>query len=132
MPDRYALTLRSSVASNTGGPYATTWDRVVVTSPGTLRAVYAVAQTLTSNARTNSVDIYRQPDAPSAGSNTAATVLITPITLVNNNDAVAGSIRAGNDRVAAGDQLQLRTDAGTAGAAAAFGQLAATVEIERD
>lgn len=132
MPDRYALTLRSAVASNTGGPFVTAWDRVVVTSAGTIRVAFAVAQSLTSNGRQNTVDIYRQGDAPSVGSNTAATILVDPITLTNNNDAATSSIRAGNDRVAAGDQLQLRTYADTGGPTAAFTNLTATVEIERD
>ena len=132
MPDRMTYQLRVAVASNTGGPFVTAWDRTVVTSPGTIRAVYAVAQSLTSNGRQNTVDVYRQADAPSVGSNTAETVLVDPITLANNNDAAGGSIRAGNPRVAAGDQLQLRTYADTVGHTPAFTNLTATVEVERD
>ena len=132
MPDRYVLTLRTAFASNTGGPYTATWDRVVVTSPGTIRSATAAASSLASNARQNTVDVYLQPDAPAAGSNTAATILVSPITLSNNNAAGTGSIRAGNARVAAGDQLQLRTYADTAAATPAFIGLTASVEVELD
>lgn len=132
MPERVVYTLRTAVASNTGGPYVTIWDRVPVSSAGYVRGVVAVSPSLTSNARTNSVEVFRQADAPSAGSNTAATVLVSPITLVNNNDAVTGSIRAGNDRLAAGDQLQLRTYADTGGPTPAFVDLAVAVEVELD
>ena len=132
MPDRYVLPLRTALASNTGGPYTATWDRVVVTSPGTLRSVTAVASSLASNARQNTVDVYLQPDAPAAGSNTAATILVEPITLSNNNAAGTGSIRAGNPRVAIGDQLHLRTYADTVAATPAFIGLTASVEIEKE
>ena len=132
MPDRYVLKLQTAVASNTGGPYTTTWDRAVVPSTGTIRSAWVAAPSVTSNVRVSTVDIYLQPDAPAAGSNTAATVLVAPITIVNDNDAVQGTIRAANPRVTAGDQLQLRTDAGTLGAQPAFTNLTATVEIERD
>ena len=132
MPDRYVLTLRTAFASNTGGPYTATWDRVVVTSPGTIRSAVAVAPSIASNARQNTVDVYRQADAASFGSNTATTVLVDPITLINNNDAVTGSIRAGNDRVAAGDQLQLRTYMDNVASQPGFLNLAVSVEVERD
>jgi len=132
VPERVVYTLRTAVASNTGGPYVTIWDRVPVSSAGYVRSVVAVSSSITSNARQNTVEVFRQPDAPAFGSNTAATVLTDPITLINNNDAVTGSIRAGNDRLAAGDQLQLRTDAGNAGSQPSFGDLAVTVEVERD
>lgn len=132
MPDRYVLKLATAFASNTGGPYTATWDRAVVTSAGTLRAAYAVASSITSNTTTNAVDIYRQPDAPAAGSNTATTVLVSPITLVNNRDAVAGTIRASNDRVAAGDVLELRTSMSNVGSQPGFSTLTASVEVERD
>ena len=132
MPDRLVYKLRTAVASNTGGPYVTIWDRSVVSSAGTIRNVVAVAGSLTSNARTNSVEVYRQADAPATGSNTAATVLVVPITLSNNNDAVSGSIREGNPRVSEGDQLQLRTYADTSGPTPAFVDLSVSVEIERD
>ena len=132
MPDRYVLKLQAAVASNTGGPYTTTWDRAVVPSTGTIRSAWVAAPSVTSNARVSTVDIFLQPDAPAAGSNTATTVLVAPVTIVNDNDAVEGTIRASNPRVTAGDQLQLRTDAGTLGAQPAFTNLTATVEIERD
>ena len=132
MPDRYVLKFQTAVASNTGGPYTTTWDRAVVPSTGTIRSAWVAAPSVTSNVRVSTVDIYLQPDAPAAGSNTATTVLVAPVTIVNDNDAVEGTIRASNPRVTAGDQLQLRTDAGTLGAQPAFTNLTATVEIERD
>lgn len=132
MPDQYLISLATAFASNTGGPYTATWDRAVVPAPGYIRDVWAVASSLSSNARTNSVDIYLQSDAPSAGSNTGSSVLQSPITLVNDNDAVQGTIRAGNDRVAAGQQLQLRTYADTDAATPAFIALRATIVLERD
>lgn len=132
MPDRLVYTLRTAIASNTGGPFTATWDRAPVTSAGTIRSVVAVAPAISSNARQNSVDVYLQTDAPSAGSNTAATVLVSPITLSNLNAAGTGTVRAGNARVAAGDQLQLRTYADTTAAIQSFSNLSATVEIERD
>ena len=132
MPDRYVLKLQTAVASNTGGPYTTTWDRAVVPSTGTIRSAWVAAPSVTSNVRVSTVDIYLQPDAPAAGSNTATTVLVAPVTIVNDNDAVEGTIRASNPRVTAGDQLQLRTDSGGVGLTPAFLNLTATVEIERD
>lgn len=132
MPDRYLITLGTAVASNTGGPYTAVWDRAVAPAAGTIRGAWAVAQSLTSNARTNSVEIYLQSDAPAAGSNTGATVLVSPIVLVNDNDAVEGTIRAANDRVAAGQQLQLRTYADNLGSQPAFIALKATLVIEGD
>lgn len=132
MTDRYVLQLHTALASNTGGPFVSSWDEAVVPHTGTIRNVEAVATSLASNARTNSVDIYRQTDAPAAGSNTATTVLVTPIVLINNRDSVSGSIRAGNDRVTRGDSLQLRTYADNVAAQPAFLGLRASVEIERD
>lgn len=132
MPDRYVLTLHTSVASNTGGPFTATWDRVVVPSTGTLRSAWAVSPSITSNTAQNTVDIYRQADAPAVGSNTATTILVSPITLVNNRDAVGGSIRASNDRVTAGDVLELRTNLSNVGSQPGFAPLVATVEVERD
>ncbi len=131
MPDRLVYGLSTAIASNTGGPYTATWDRATVTSAGTIRSVVAVSPSLASNARQNSVDVFLQADAPAAGSNTATTILVSPITLVNNA-AGTGSIRAGNARVAVGDQLQLRTDMGNAGSQPGFLNLTATVEVERD
>lgn len=128
----YVLTLKTALASNTGGPYTATWDRVVVPATGTLWRVDAVASSLASNARQNAVDIFYQADAPAAGSNTATTVLVSPMTLVNDNDAVTGTIRESGARVTRGGQLQLRTDAGTLGAQPSFLNLTASVEIERD
>ena len=132
MPDRIVLRLATAVASNTGGPYTAAWDRAVVTSTGTLRTAWAVATSITSNTITNKVDIYRQADAPAAGSNTATTVLVDPITLVNNRDAVSGTIRASNDRVSAGDVLELRTNMQSGTGQPGLTGLTASVEIERD
>lgn len=132
MADRYALVLKTALASNTGGPYTAIWDQAVVPSAGTITTAWAVATSLSSNARQNTADVFLQTDAPSAGSNTATTVLVTPITLANNRDSVQGTVRAGNNRVAAGDIVQLRTDAATAGSTPSFVGLTATVEIERD
>ena len=132
MPDRYALTLATALASNTSGPYTATWDRAVVPSTGTIRTAWAVATSITSNTTTNAVDIFNQPDAPSAGSNTATTILVSPITLVNNRDAVQGTIRHSGARVTAGDVLELRTNMSNVGSQPGFLALRATVEVERD
>lgn len=132
MPDRYVLRLQTALASNTGGPYTATWDQAVVTSAGTIRTAWGVATALASNARQNTIDIYKQGDAPAAGSNTGTTVLVSPITLSNNRDSVQGTISQAGARVAAGDILQLRTDAGTAGSTPSFTGLTASVEIEGD
>jgi len=132
VPDRLVYTLRTAIASNTGGPYTATWDRTPVTSAGTIRSVVAVSPSIASNARVNSVDVYKQTDAPSVGSNTATTVLTTPIVLVNNNDAVVGTVSEAGSRVAVGDQLQLRTYADNKGSDPAFTGLFVTVEVERD
>ena len=132
MPDRYVVRLATAIASNTGGPFTATWDRAVVTSAGTIRNVWAVATSITSNSIQNSVDVYNQPDAPSAGSNTATTVLVDPITLSNNLDSAGGTVRHSGRRVAAGDVLQLRTNMTNAGSQPGFNGLTASVEIERD
>lgn len=131
MPDRYSLTLGTAVASNTG-PFQTTWARVAVPETGTARTVWAVANSITSNARQVRVDVYYQADAPSAGSNTATSILTTPITLVNNNDAVQGSVSEAGARLTAGGQLQLRADAGDTAAAGRIHDLAVTIVVERD
>lgn len=132
MPDRHVLQLHAAVASNTGGPFVTTWDAAVVPFAGTIRNVEIVATSLASNARQNSVDIYYQSDDPSFASNTATTVLTDPVTLTDNMDAASGTVSQAGARVARGGQLQLRTYADTNGAAAAFSGLRASIEIERD
>jgi len=132
MPDRYTINLGTAVASNTGGPYTAVWDRAVVPATGTLRSAWAVSPSVASNARQSTVDIYYQSDAPSAGSNTGSTVLVSPITLVNDSDAAEGTISQAGARVTAGGLLQLRTDAGNIGAQPAFLNLRATIEVERD
>lgn len=133
MPDRYVLNLPVSVASNIGAALTwTAWARRVVPWTGTLRSVYAVASSISSNTAQNTVDVFRQPDAPAGGSNTAATVLVSPITLTNTLDAVSGTIRAGNDRVNAGDTLEVRIASTTVAAIASFRDLDVSVEVERD
>ena len=110
MPDRTIVTFprTASVASNFD--YTTTHQRVVVNEAGTIRSAYAFATSVTSNGTFPSkVDFYRQPSAPALGSNTAATILVTPITVPLDLSSAAGTIRASNDRVAAGDMLELRT-----------------------
>lgn len=131
MPDRIVLQLRTAVASNTGGPYTATWDSVVSPVTGTIRSAYAVAQSVTSNTTQSAVDVFLQLNAPAAGSNTATTILVAPITLVNDKAAVAGSI-AHPARITAGDSLQLRTNTGNAAAKPAFVTLSVDVEVERD
>lgn len=131
MPDRYTLELETAVASNTGGPYTHAWDRVIVPATGVVRTVSAVALSITSNTITNSVDIYRQTDAPAAGSNTATSILTSPITLLNNRDVVFGVLSEPGSLVTAGDVLELRTYAKNSGSQPAFQNLGATVEIER-
>ena len=131
MPDRIALSFprTASVASNFD--YTTVHQRVVSPETGTLRAAYAFASTVTSNATFPSrVDIYRQPSAPALGSNTATTVLVSPITIPTNLTSAAGTIRASNARVSKGDLLELRTSVN-----ATDGELTSvggTVELERD
>lgn len=132
MTDRYVLPLRTALASNTGGPYTHAWDRVPVPFTGTIRSAWATARSITSNAFQNKVDIYYQSDAPSAGSNTATTVLVDPITLINNRDSVEGTIRHSGARVTEGGVLELRTYTGNAGSQPAFLDLSATIGIERD
>lgn len=136
MPDRYALTLQTAWASNTGGPFTATWDRKVVPATGTIRAAWAVAASLASNARQNTVDLYNQATAVATGvtaaSNTATSILSTPITLPFSGVSVAGTISEAGVRVDAGDVLELRTYADNLGAQPAFTNLTATVEIERD
>ena len=132
MPDRYVLTLATALASNTSGPFTATWDRAVVPSTGTLRRAWAVATSITSNTTQNTVDVFAQTDAPAAGSNTATPVLVSPITLVNNRDAVEGTIRHSGARVIAGDVLELRTNMSNAGSQPGFLGLTATIEVERD
>lgn len=131
MPDRYTLPLRTAFASNTGGPFTHAWDRVIVPATGTVRTVWAVAVSLASNARTNSVDIYRQTDSPAAGSNSATSILTSPITLVNDRDVESGIPSQPGSLVTAGDVLELRTYADTTAATPAFQNLTASVEIER-
>jgi hypothetical protein len=126
------IQLATALASNTGGPFTATWDQAIVPSAGTIRTAWAAATSITSNTIQNTVDVYNQGDAPSAGSNTATTVLVTPITLANDRDAAQGTIRHSGARVAAGDVLQLRTNMTNAGSQPGFAGLRASVEIERN
>ena len=132
MTDRYVLPLRTALASNTGGPYTHAWDRVPVVGDGTIRGVWATARSIASNTFTNKVDIYYQADAPAAGSNTATSVLTTPITLVNDRDSADGTVSQAGARVASGGVLELRTYTGNTAAQPSFLDLSAVVEIERD
>lgn len=131
MPDRYALELHTSVASNTRGPYTYAWDRVIVPEAGVVRSVAAVALSLTSNTIKNSVDVYRQADAPAAGSNTALSILTSPITLYNDRDVEFGVPDQPGSLLTAGDVLEVRTYSDTAGAASSFRDLDVTVVVER-
>ena len=128
--DHVSIKLYASVASNAGQAYANALDSYVVAEAGSIFAAYAVAQSLTSAARLNSVEIHLQPSGVSAASNSSTSILTAPISLVGNNTSVAGSIRHSNQRVAAGDILQLKADSGNN--AAGFLGLAATVLIKPD
>lgn len=133
MPDRLLYELAVAQTSNTGagfGPFAFTYARAPITSAGTVRSVVAVSPSITSNIRTSSVDVYYQSDAPALGSNTATSVLSSPIVLVNNNDAVIGNVSQAGARVAEGGQFQLRADSATA--ITGFANLAVSIEVERD
>ena len=112
--DHTVYKLSTSRASNTGASqsYLSAWDSTVVAEAGTIRAVTAVASSLTSSGRLNSADIYRQPSGTTAASNSSLPVTTAPLALVGNNTAVVGSIAQSNQRVAAGDILQLKTDIG--------------------
>jgi hypothetical protein len=131
VPDRYVLPFprTASVASNFA--YTTTHQRTVVAEAGTIRSAYAFATSVTSNGTFPSrVDFYRQPSAPALGSNTASTILVTPITVPTDLSSAAGTIRASNARVAAGDMLELRTSVN-----ASNGELinvGGAISIERD
>ena len=131
MPDRTLVTFprTASVASNF--EYTTTHQRVVVNEAGTIRSAYAFATAVTSNGTFPSrVEFFLQPSAPALGSNTATTILTSPITIPLNLSSAQGTIRASNARVAAGDMLELRTSVN-----ATNGELTnvgGTVEIERD
>lgn len=129
--DHTQVKLFTAVASNTGQAYIGSWDQFVVAEAGTLRAAVAVAQSLSSNVRLNSVDIFRQPSGVSAASNTATSILTAPISLTGNNTSVAGVITAANQRVAVGDILQLRTDTAAVGSLG-FVNLSATIVILPD
>lgn len=123
--------LYTAQASNTGQAYIGSWDTWVSPIAGTLVSVVANAQSLISASRVNSADIYLQPSGVSGASNSASSVLTTPLSLASNNNAVVGAIRASNQRVAVGDLLQLRTDSGVSGSLA-FTGLSATVLIKPD
>ena len=100
---------------------------------GVVRTVAAVALALTSNTIQNSVDIFRQTDAPPAGSNTATSILTSPITLVERpRRRVRDVSTQPGSLLTAGDVLELRTNCRqTGGLQPSFEDLTATVEIER-
>lgn len=123
--------LYTASASNTGQAYIGSWDTWVSPVAGTIAGAIANAQSLTSSGRVNSVDIYLQPSGVSGASNSATSVLVAPLSLASNNNAVSGLVRASNQRVAVGDLLQLRTDTGAAGSLG-FTGLSATVLIKPD
>lgn len=110
--DHTLYKLTASVASNTGGAqdYITSWDSISVAEAGTLRAVSFVATSLTSNTAAHAADVYRQPSGVAAASNSGQSVLTAPVSITGVNASVTGTIAAGNQRVAAGDILQLRTN----------------------
>jgi hypothetical protein len=111
--DHIYVKLGPAVASNTGNAqnWITAWDSYVIPEAGTIRAVTAVANSLTSNTAVHQVDVFRQPSGVSGASNSSASVLTAPLSLASNNNAVTStSIAAGNQRVAAGDILQLKTN----------------------
>ena len=128
--DHVSIKLFVAVASNAGQAYANALDSYVVAEPGTMFAAVAVAQSLASSGRLNSVDIFLQPSGVSAASNSSASILVSPISLVGNNTSVAGSIRASNQRVAVGDILQLKADSGQN--SQSFVGLSATVLVKPD
>ena len=110
MPDRIVLSFprTSSVASNFD--YTTVHQRVVVTRAGTIRGAYAHAQAVTSNAtHPSKVDFYLQGSGPALGSNTAVSILTTPITVSNTLTSSSGTIRHATARVTPGDMIELRT-----------------------
>ena len=116
--DHTSAVLKSSTASNTANAqsWMTAWDSYVIPEAGTIRGVYAVASALTSNSRLNQVDVFRQPSGVSAASNSSVSILVAPLSLVGANTSVSGVVAASNQRVAAGDILQLKTnEQGTVG-----------------
>jgi hypothetical protein len=105
--------LKAAVASNTGNAqnWMTTWDSQVVVEAGSIRGVAFVASSLTSNTAVQQADVFRQVSGVSGASNSAVSVLTAPVSLASNNVGVTTtSIAAGNQRVAAGDILQLKTN----------------------
>lgn len=132
MPDRYTVQLQTAWASNTGtGPYQSTWDRAIVAATGVVRTVSATALSLSSNSIKNTVDIFRQTNSPAGGSNTATSILTSPMTLTNDRVVIFGTPSEPGSLVTAGDVLELRTYSDTAGGIRSFTGLRATVEIER-
>jgi hypothetical protein len=126
----FSMRLTASVASNTGGPYTATWDRTIVPVQAVVRTVVAQARAVASNAIKSTVDVYRQTDSPAAGSNTATSILVTPITLLNDGSFARGVIRDSGVLLSQGDTLQLRTYVDTPGAKPAFLDLKVAIEVE--
>ena len=132
MPDRYTVQLATAWASNTSsGPYQSVWDRKIVPATGVVRTVAATALSLSSNTFKNSVEVFRQTNSPAGGSNTATSILTTPITLANDRVVAFGVASQPGSLVTAGDVLELRTYSDTAGGIRSFSGLSATIEIER-
>ena len=78
------------------------------------------------------IDFYYQADAPALGSNTATSVLVAPINLLNTNDAAVGIVSQAGARIAEGGQLQLRTYSDNLGSGPAFTNLSVSVLVEPD
>lgn len=131
MPDRLTLTLRAAIASSSH--YTVVHDRVIVPVAGTLLGGWGSVASMTSNARRNTMDIYRQPFSASYASNSAVSVLVQPFAFGSDGTSVGGTIRASNQRVAAGDRLEMRTDIGNAGTTIGImSDLHATILMEPD
>jgi len=131
MPDRYTVQLATAWASNTSGPYQAVWDRKIVPATGVVRTVAATALSLSSNSITNSVEVFRQANSPAGGSNSATSILTSPITLTNDRVVAFGTASQPGSLLSAGDVLELRTRSDTAGGTRSFTGLTATIEIER-
>lgn len=133
MPDRYTVQLKTAWASNAGtGPYQTAWDRSApIPEAGVVRTVGVSTLAVSSNSFKNSVDIFRQPANPAGGSNTATSILTSPVTVTGDRVVVWGVPSQPGSLINAGDVLELRTYSDTVGGIRSFSGLTATVEIER-
>jgi hypothetical protein len=133
MPHDFTVAkLQSSLTSNTSQAWIGVWDSYLVPAAGVVRNVYATATSLTSNARVNTVDVFRQPSGTAAASNSATSILVAPISLGSNAVSTQGFPSQLGQRLNAGDVLQLKADSGTTGGQNAFGTLTVSVSIEYD